>query len=629
MGSTGIIEPRPVLFSLKNLSIRQQLPLLICLLLLTFILLFGAISYIGIRRATLGIGQERLSSLTGQLSSMFGQAARTMAGGIQATAHREEIIRYLETDLTGQTNQTNQPNQPGQSAAAQAPLAAMQKLLADSQTARVELRDPQGKILLYTDRDLNQRTAKTDAGIELADRTTQPDATADFTGRKPDSNFVGRFYFAGDSLYYPVIATITSDKKTLGYLLRWRPFRATPKTLAQLSQLLGTNAALYFGNQDGTLWTDMLKPVARPPFDKPDAHGAVTYERPGIGKVMASSAPVPGTKWTILVELSQGLVLEAADRFLYWTSIAGGTLILVGMLIAWLVSRNFTRPLVRLNQATSAIANGDYTSPVPVNRRDELGSLAVAFNSMALQVSNAQHSLELQVKARTEELEAANKELEAFSYSVSHDLRAPLRAVSGYTAMLLEDYGDGFDDEAKRIAGNILSNVKMMGRLIDDLIAFSRLGKREVTRHTVGMNALMESCVTQLLATWPDEKFSITTSELPGCQGDEDLLRQVWMNLIGNAFKYSAPATEPLIEIGYTNGSAETVYYVRDNGAGFDMKYADKLFKVFQRLHSHEEFEGTGVGLALAKRIIEKHKGRIWAESAPAKGATFYFTLPA
>jgi signal transduction histidine kinase len=602
---------------LRNLSIRQQLLLLICLLLLTCILLFGAISYIGIRRATLGVGKERLKSLTGQLSSMFQQSARTMAAATQATANREEIIRYLKS------------NPPGQTGAAQMPLAAMQKLLADSQTARVELRDPQGNILLYTGRDLNGRRTQPGASIEPGSGTVEQNASTDITGRKPDSNFVGRFYFAGDSLYFPVIATVTSDKNTLGYLLRWRPFRATPKTITQLSQLLGTKATLYFGNKDGTLWTDMLKPVARPPFDSPDAHGAFTYERPGIGKVIASSAPIPGTKWTILIELSQGLVLEAADRFLYWAIIAGGILILLGVLVAWLVSRNFTRPLVRLNQATTAIANGDYSSTVPVDRDDELGRLAVAFNSMALQVSNAHHSLEQQVKTRTEELEAANKELEAFSYSVSHDLRAPLRAVSGYAMMLKEDYGDSFDDEASRITGNILSNVKMMGRLIDDLIAFSRLGKREVTRRSVDMKALAESCVTQLLAVWPQEKFSIVAGDLPGCPGDEDLLKQVWMNLIGNAFKYSAPNAEALIEIGYTGGPADTIYYVRDNGAGFDMKYADKLFKVFQRLHSHEEFEGTGVGLALVKRIIDKHKGKIWAESAPAKGATFYFTLPA
>jgi signal transduction histidine kinase len=616
------------------------LPLLICLLLLTLILLFGAISYIGIRRATLGIGKERLRTLTLQLSSMFQQNARTLTAATQATANREEIVRYLGTDPQ---------HQP---AAATASLAVMQKLLADSQTVRVELRDIQGRVLLYAGRDLNGSMTRRDAGIEIKAPTAQPDAAGEITEGKPDSNFVGKFYRAGDSIYFPIIATVTTHAQsfgkasslafprsypsvpsgtfvTLGYLVRWRPLRTSPQAIDQLSKLLGTKATLYFGNKDGTLWTDLLKPVARPPFDTLNLHGTVTYERPERGLVMASAMPVSGTKWVMLVELSQALVMEAVDHFLYWIIIPGIILILIGMLIAWWISRNFTRPLVRLNEATTAIANGDYSSPVPVDRSDELGQLAVAFNAMALQVSQAQHFLELQVQVRTEELETANKELEAFSYSVSHDLRAPLRAVSGYAMILKEDYEDTFDAEARRITGNILSNVKMMGRLIDDLIAFSRLGKREVTRRNIDMKALAESCVTELLAIWPEEKFSIVIGDLPVRPGDEDLVKQVWLNLVGNAFKYSSRIAEPLIEIGCDNGSGGAVYFVRDNGAGFDMKYADKLFRVFQRLHSQEEFEGTGVGLALVKRIIDKHKGRIWAEASPGKGAAFYFTLSA
>jgi len=299
------------------------------------------------------------------------------------------------------------------------------------------------------------------------------------------------------------------------------------------------------------------------------------------------------------------------------------------MLIAWRISRNITRPLDQLIKATAAIASGDYSSPVAVDRKNELGKLAASFNSMAVQVHHAHDELEKRVQARTEELQAVNKELEAFSYSVSHDLRAPLRAVSGYAMMLKEDYEDSLDEEAQRITGNIISNVKMMGRLIDDLIAFSRLGKREIVRREVDMKALAEACVSELLLTWPEDKFSVITGDPPQCRGDVDLIKQVWMNLIGNALKYSSKNAESRIEIGSTNDVTGAIYFVRDNGAGFDMKYADKLFKVFQRLHSQEEFEGTGVGLALVKRIIDKHKGRIWAESAPGNGAAFYFSLPA
>jgi light-regulated signal transduction histidine kinase (bacteriophytochrome) len=342
---------------------------------------------------------------------------------------------------------------------------------------------------------------------------------------------------------------------------------------------------------------------------------------------MASTLPVPGTKWIILVALSRSAVLEAADRLLYWIIGSGALLVGIGMLVAWQISRTFTRRLDRLSLATTALANGDISSPVPVDKHDELGKLAADFNSMALQVTRAHQSLEQQVKTRTKELEAANKELESFSYSVSHDLRAPLRAVSGYAMMLKEDYEDSFDAEAKRITGNIISNVKMMGRLIDDLIAFSRLGKREVARRNVDMKALAEACTSELLNGWPEEKFNLVVSDLPGCFGDEDLLKQVWINLIGNALKYSSRTAAPLVEIGHTRNGNGAIWFVRDNGAGFDMKYADKLFKVFQRLHSQEEFEGTGIGLALVRRIIDKHKGKIWAESAPGSGAVFYFTL--
>lgn len=617
MGTTKVTAPKAIPFSFRKLSIRQQLPLLICLLLLTVILLFGAISYIGIRRAAEGIGQERLRSLTGELSSLFRQQARTMSTATQAAANKEEIVNYFEQD----------PQHPPSPAPV---LAAMHQFLTDSQNVRIELRDTGGRVLLYAGRDMAVTRTKPDASGETVGGTPVPDAAMELTGKKPDTSFVGKFYLAGDSLYYPVIATVTKNQHAIGYFLRWRPMRATPKAIAQLSQLIGTKATLYFGNNDGTLWTDMLGPVAKPPFDAQNIGHPVAYERPGRGPVIASAMPVANTKWIILVELSQTAVLEAADRFLYWLLAVGAVLLIAGFLVAWLISRNFTRRLDRLTQATTAIANGDYSSPVAVDRWDELGRLASSFNSMALQVSHAHHELENKVKARTEELEIANKELEAFSYSVSHDLRAPLRAVSGYAMMLKEDYEDSFDDEARRITGNILSNVKMMGRLIDDLIAFSRLGKREVRRGLVDMKAVAESCVTTLLPAWNEEKFSIFVLDLPHCLGDEDLLKQVWMNLIGNAFKYSSRNAEPLIEIGMTDGaSEESVYFVRDNGAGFDMRYADKLFKVFQRLHSHEEFEGTGVGLALVKRIIDKHKGTIWAESAPGKGAVFYFTLPA
>jgi PAS domain S-box-containing protein len=235
--------------------------------------------------------------------------------------------------------------------------------------------------------------------------------------------------------------------------------------------------------------------------------------------------------------------------------------------------------------------------------------------------------LEKRVEERTEQLLAANKELEAFSYSVSHDLRAPLRAIDGFSRILQEDFDAKLDDEGRRVLNVIRNSSQEMARLIDDLLAFSRLGRSEVSADALDMNALVGSVVDDLRrehAALPQ----IELRPLPSGRGTSALLRQVWINLISNAVKFSAKSEQPRVEVGgYPEGSAN-VYYVKDNGAGFDMKYYDKLFGVFQRLHRSDEYPGTGVGLAIVQRVVSKHGGRVWAEGAVGQGATFFFTLP-
>jgi len=225
------------------------------------------------------------------------------------------------------------------------------------------------------------------------------------------------------------------------------------------------------------------------------------------------------------------------------------------------------------------------------------------------------------------QLEAANQELESFSYSVSHDLRAPLRAVSGYANILEESYAKNLDEEARTVFGTIQRNVKRMGQLIDDLLDFSRLGRNEVPKLPVNMMQLVEKIITEINQS-TSYKATVNIHTLFPAHGDQALLRQVWINLISNAIKYSSKSNEPWIEIGSIQEEDETIFYVKDNGVGFDMRYADKLFGVFQRLHGIREFEGTGIGLAIVKRIISKHGGRVWAEAEVNKGATFYFSLP-
>ncbi|HUE12830.1 MAG TPA: PAS domain S-box protein, partial [Planctomycetaceae bacterium] len=237
--------------------------------------------------------------------------------------------------------------------------------------------------------------------------------------------------------------------------------------------------------------------------------------------------------------------------------------------------------------------------------------------------------LEQRVAERTSALEAANKELEVFSYSVSHDLRAPLRAIDGFSRIVLEDFATVLPDEAKTYLQDVRVNTLRMGELVDDLLSFSRLSRQPVKKECLATDRIVKQCLEELQSQQNGRRVEIRLGELPPCQADPSLLKQVWFNLISNAFKYTGKRETAMIEIGCRAGAEpqESVYFIKDNGVGFDMHYADKLFGVFQRLHRIEDYEGTGVGLAIVQRIIHRHGGRIWAEAAPDQGATFFFTL--
>ena len=244
-----------------------------------------------------------------------------------------------------------------------------------------------------------------------------------------------------------------------------------------------------------------------------------------------------------------------------------------------------------------------------------------------LAIQNLNEQLEQKVINRTVQLEIANKELEAFSYSVSHDLRAPLRAINGYAKMVWEDYHHMLDDEGKRLFTRIEDNAKKMGSLIDDLLEFSRMGRKEIQKSKVDMTALAESSLSEISSS-VDHHADVKIHNLHDANADPVMLKQVMINLLSNAIKYSSKKENPVIEVKSHIEDDEIIYTVTDNGVGFNNEYVGKLFGVFQRLHLQSEFEGTGVGLALVKRIINKHGGRIWAAGEINKGATFSFSLP-
>ena len=236
--------------------------------------------------------------------------------------------------------------------------------------------------------------------------------------------------------------------------------------------------------------------------------------------------------------------------------------------------------------------------------------------------------LEQRVEQRTKQLEISNKELEAFSYSVSHDLRTPLRAITGYTNILTEDYEPLLDQEGKRVCTVIKDEAQRMGQLIDDLLSFSRLGRKEIRYATIDMQSMAQAIFNEISTPETREHIEFKLGKLPEATGDSALIHQVWINFLSNAIKFTSKKDRAVIEITGMQNGCENIYSVRDNGAGFDMEYADKLFGVFQRLHSESEFEGTGVGLAIIQRIILRHGGRVWAEGQVGQGAEFHFTLP-
>jgi light-regulated signal transduction histidine kinase (bacteriophytochrome) len=250
----------------------------------------------------------------------------------------------------------------------------------------------------------------------------------------------------------------------------------------------------------------------------------------------------------------------------------------------------------------------------------------VAVSKIAHDITKQKRSEEA-LRASHARLEAANKELETFTYSVSHDLRSPLKGVAGFAHILADEHGAEMSEDARHCVEMIRDNASQMGQLIEDLLAFSRLSQQPLAKQPVSAKSLAHDALQGLQAELDGRQIEISVGELPDAQADPHLLKQVWVNLLSNAIKFTRGRAPAVIHVGHEMREGVPVYFVRDNGTGFDMRYAGKLFTIFQRLHRQEDFEGTGVGLAIVQRIVSRHGGRAWAHSTKNQGATFYFTL--
>lgn len=410
------------------------------------------------------------------------------------------------------------------------------------------------------------------------------------------------------------------------------------QTLAALEAALHIEAAGLY-RPDGQIFATYFRSPGLPPLALPEVPPDVLewHRYDGLQTLHVTRRILQDGSPIGLVYIRSDLQ-ELRERLTGYGLIVAGVLfiaIIAAQLVGRIATRSISTPITELAAlATSLSGDRDYSVRASAHGEGELAVLISAFNEMLAQIQERDRSLheshallEQRVQDRTEALNASNKELEAFCYSVSHDLRSPLRSIDGFSQALLEDLGDRLDDLSADHLARIRAATQRMGTLIDDLLNLSRISRTELTFKPVDLSAFVRAVVDDCVAMQPGRHVTVTIEDGLQAMGDPRLLRQVFENLIGNAWKFTSKQPEARLEFGALDQEGERVYFVSDNGAGFDPAYAQRLFGVFQRLHAATEFPGTGVGLAIVDRIINRHGGRIWADAAVGRGATFYFTL--
>jgi signal transduction histidine kinase len=582
-------------------SIAVKLPLAFLLVLSVLGGTMGLVSYLEVRQTVVGIASGRLQQAATQMAGALGASARQRVAAMQHFVARPEVAAYLRSRDASD---------------ADAIRSAVAVYLGNTiEIANVELWDASGVRLLAFGAPFDVLSpAATDAYTKEME-TPEP--------------AIGRLRQYRDTLLYPVGHRLITDGKVLGYVVERRRISnpsQSQQAVSMLAGLIGDEASVIVGNRDGSSWTDMTSQVSNVPVSAGSSGRLLEYERAGRPRLFAWAAPIDATPWTVVVEFPYETVMAPADRLVRRASLIAAGLLVLAAFAGWGFSRRITTPLGRVTLAAEALAESRHAPHIDIDRYDEIGRLADSFNVMAEKVERARVELERRVEQRTAELTAANRELESFSYSVSHDLRAPLRAIAGFVQILEEDHGTAFDHDARKAFERVRINAARMGQLIDDLLEFSRIARVPLTSRGVDMAALARMAADEAVAAG-GRPVQLTIAALPQAQGEPTLLAQVWTNLLSNAVKFTARVPEARITVGATADGTGTVYFVRDNGAGFDPEHASKLFGVFQRLHRTSEFEGTGVGLAIVQRVVLRHGGRVWAESAVGQGATFYFTL--
>ncbi len=600
-------------------SLRWRLPLVMAALILVVVGVFLALAYREVRSGLMLAAGTRARGAADQIANLLAQSTQQRLIELREVADDQAVREFLE-------HQTD----------------------AGRQRAEVRLRaliSPSPQVLELWNRSQERVMALAipPAAANMLPRETAPPTTAG----------IGRLETFNGSLSTAAVTEVTSrgpdaPDPRLGFLVVRRP-AVISTTADTLNRLVGSGASVKIGNRSGSGWTDLSTLVEAPPIDGAKS-GVVTYHTAEGEERLGTFSAIAGSPWAVWVDFSLPTVLAPARAFLQRMIAMALVVVVLASGLVYILTARITTPLSDLTQASEAMADGHYSRRVAITRSDEIGRLGIVFNVMSERVEQAHLELEAHVQRRTarleeagqlladrvqelkdsrEELVAANRELEAFSYSVSHDLRAPLRHVIGFAALLTQSASASLDADARRLLKTIVDAAGRMGSLIDDLLGFSRIGRTPLSVSTVDLDRLLQEARNEIAAEIEGRSIVWRVNGLPAVSGDPALLRLVLVNLLSNAAKYSASSSPAEIEVGTVATDAhESVVFVRDNGVGFDMLYVHKLFGVFQRLHNSDQFEGTGIGLANVKRIVQRHGGRVWAESEVGRGATFFIALP-
>lgn len=587
----------PALRRLRRIEVR--LPLSIGLVLALTVGAFSVMAYREVRDSALVAAGNRLTDVGRQIHDLLAPAVEQRHEAARELADRPEVVAAV----TG--------------------------------SGATESLDPVLSEILDSGGQVDRVTLWRADGVRIAESIRDSALVAD-SSRFPiwaeGRASIGEIRASGDVAWFEIVTPVTEEGGPGGFLVERRTASTGAAGVRFISDLTGMSARLFVGSPGGE-WTDLGEVVEGPPIASIERGRVTEYAQAG-GHWLGAGLPLEDTPWFIWVDAPRGLVLARPQAFLERMIPLGIGVVLIGGLVGWLLSRSVTGRLSLVSAAATAVARGDYGRRVPTGTPDELGELAEAFNVMADRVEASHDRLERLVAERTAalqqhamHLEASNRELEAFSYSVSHDLRSPLRALHGFSEGLLEDYESSLDEQGRHDLERVCAAADRMNTLIDSMLDLSRISRAEIALEPIDLSDLADDLAREVAEEHDDRRLEVSVQPGLRATGDPHLLRIALKNLIENAWKFTARREGGRIEVGARENGGDPVFFVRDNGAGFDMEHAEKLFAPFQRLHRVDEFPGTGIGLATVQRVIRRHGGRIWAQAEVDHGATFFFTL--